>query len=60
VTPQIIGAGVGALQSAFLNSFKWVYVTAAVISAVAAIASCFLINPARDLNNHVDAPLEEN
>ncbi|KIW07205.1 uncharacterized protein PV09_02070 [Verruconis gallopava] len=59
VTPQIIGAGVAALQKAFLNSFKWVYVAAAVISAVAAIASCFLINPVKDLNNHVDAPLDE-
>lgn len=37
VTPQIIGAGVGALKQAFLESFKWVYVAAAVISAVSAI-----------------------
>jgi hypothetical protein len=77
VTPQIIGAGVAALKNAFLHSFKWVYVAAAVISAVSAIgelthsrdprwhilsvlvASCFLVNPAKDLNNHVDAPLED-
>jgi hypothetical protein len=59
VNGRIIGAGVEALHRAFQDSFKWVYVAAAVISAVCAIVSCFLINPAQDLNNHVDAPLEE-
>jgi hypothetical protein len=59
VTPQIIGAGVGALHVAFQESFRWVYIAAAVISAVCVITSCFLVNPKSDLNNHVDAPLEK-
>jgi len=37
VTPEIIGAGVTALKTSFLQSFKWVYVAAAVLSAVGAI-----------------------
>jgi len=59
VTPQIVGAGVHALQSAYLASFKGVWIAAAVFSGVTVIGSCFIINPKGDLNNHVDAPLEE-
>lgn len=59
VTPQIIGAGIDGLHKAFQESFKSVYVAAAVISAVATIISVFLINPKADLNNHVDFALEE-
>jgi hypothetical protein len=50
VTPQIIGAGVGALKDAFLNSFKWVYVAAAVISAVSAIGKPNKRNPMKRLS----------
>lgn len=34
VTPQIIGAGVHALQESYLASFKNVWIAAAVISGV--------------------------
>jgi hypothetical protein len=37
VTPQIIGAGVRALQGAYLHAFRLVWVTAGVFSFVAAI-----------------------
>jgi hypothetical protein len=37
ITPQIIGAGVQALQEAYLQSFKGVWIAAAVISGVATI-----------------------
>ena len=59
VTPQIIGAGVHALQTSYLSSFKNVWIAAAVIAGVTVIACCFILNPSKDLNNHVDAPLED-
>lgn len=34
VTPEIIGAGVHTLQEAYLNSFKGVWIAAAVLSGV--------------------------
>jgi hypothetical protein len=37
VTPQIIGAGVGALKHAYLISFRGIWITAAVFSFVTAI-----------------------
>ena len=37
ITPQIIGAGVQALQEAYLQSFKGVWIAAAVMSGVATI-----------------------
>lgn len=37
VTPQIIGAGVHALQTAFLASFKNVWIAAAVFAGVTVI-----------------------
>ncbi|KAK5069235.1 hypothetical protein LTR64_008610 [Lithohypha guttulata] len=58
-TPQIIGAGVHALQIAYLASFRGVWIAAAVFAGVTVIASCFIVNPKKDLNNHVDAPLED-
>ncbi|KAH9207578.1 major facilitator superfamily domain-containing protein [Leptodontidium sp. 2 PMI_412] len=59
VTPQIIGAGVTALQESYLQSFRYIWLCAGVLSAVASISALFLINPAKDMNMHVDAPLEE-
>lgn len=58
VTPQIIGAGVAALRSAYLTSFKGVWIAAAVMSGVATIAACFFVEP-KTITMHVDAPLEE-
>lgn len=43
VTPQIIGAGVHALQSSFLASFRNVWITAAVISAVTVLGKLFRV-----------------
>ncbi|KAK3081972.1 hypothetical protein LTS18_009553, partial [Coniosporium uncinatum] len=37
VTPEIIGVGITALKTAYMQSFKRVYVAAAVLSAVGAI-----------------------
>lgn len=41
VTPQIIGAGVHALQGAYLVSFRGVWIAAAVFSAVTVIGKWF-------------------
>lgn len=59
ISPQIIGAAVGGLKHAYLESFRPVWITAAALSGVATVAACFLINPKKDFNMHVDAPLEE-
>ncbi|KAK5954684.1 hypothetical protein OHC33_004408 [Knufia fluminis] len=59
VTREILGAGVHALLNAHLVSLRGVWIAAAVFSGDTVIGSCFIINPKSDLNNHVDAPLEE-
>lgn len=59
LTPQIIGAAAQGLQEAYLISFRYIWVTAAAFSAAAALASAFMVNPRKDLNMHVDAPLRE-
>jgi hypothetical protein len=43
VTPQIIGAGVHALQTSYLKAFKDVWIAAAVFSAVATIGEFALV-----------------
>ncbi|PVH83866.1 MFS general substrate transporter [Cadophora sp. DSE1049] len=60
VSPQIIKAGAAALKQAYLVSFRGVWIAAGVLSFVTLIASCFFINPKKDLNMHVDAPLDDN
>ena len=59
VTPEIIAAGLHGLKLTFLISYRYVWIAAGAFSFVAAIASCFLINPKNDLSMHVDAPLED-
>jgi hypothetical protein len=58
VTPEIIEAGVLGLKTAYLYSFRYVWITTAVVAAVGAVVACFTINPKNDFNMHVDAPLE--
>ncbi len=58
VTPGIIAAGLRGLKSTYLASYRYFWIAAGAFFFVAAIASCFLINP-KDLNMHVDAPLED-
>jgi hypothetical protein len=58
VTPEIIAAGLHGLKSTFLISYRYVWIAAGAFAFVAAIGSCFLINP-KELNMHVDAPLED-
>jgi hypothetical protein len=43
VTPQIIGAGVNALKTAFAASFRNVWIAAAALSGVATIGEFFLL-----------------
>ncbi|PVH69618.1 MFS general substrate transporter [Cadophora sp. DSE1049] len=59
VDPVVILAGVRGLKEAYLASFRYIWVTAAIFSAIAAFGALFIINPTKDLNMHVDAPLEE-
>ncbi|RVX74921.1 hypothetical protein B0A52_01198 [Exophiala mesophila] len=58
ITPEIIAAGTQALREAYLGSFRSVWIATSCFSAVSIIVSCFLVNPAKDLNNHIDNPAE--
>ncbi|KAL6245159.1 hypothetical protein RBB50_007934 [Rhinocladiella similis] len=58
VTTEIIGAAVHALKEAYLGSFHSVWIAAACLSACGLIGSWFIINPTKDLNNHIDNPAE--
>lgn len=59
VTPEMIGAGVHGLKLAYQASFRGVWIFAAAFSAAAFVASCFLVDPKNELNEHIDAPLDE-
>jgi len=54
VTPEIIGVGITALKTAYMQSFKRVYVAAAVLSAVGAISmstACSMPNMATNFDS---------
>jgi len=59
VTPQIIQAGVLGLQTAYLHSFKYVWIVGACFSGLGLVVAFFTLNPKADLNMHVDAPLDD-
>ncbi|KAJ9632754.1 hypothetical protein H2204_007629 [Knufia peltigerae] len=58
INKEIIGAAAHALKGAYLDSFHSVWVATACLSACGLIASWFIINPSKDLNNHIDNPAE--
>ncbi|RSL83331.1 hypothetical protein CEP51_004575 [Fusarium floridanum] len=58
VTPQIIQAGVHGLQQAYITSLRPLHGFGLALSAIAVIASFFIIDPKRDFNMNVDAPLD--
>ncbi|KAH6986962.1 major facilitator superfamily domain-containing protein [Ilyonectria destructans] len=59
VTPQIISAGAHGLKTAYVSSLRYLWVVSGAFALLAAISSCFFINPKRDLSLlHVDVPLE--
>lgn len=59
VTAEIIEAGVLGLKTAYLHSFKYVWIIGAAFSGIGLVVAFFTINPKNDLNMHVDAPLED-
>ncbi|KAJ6437285.1 siderophore iron transporter [Purpureocillium lavendulum] len=59
VTGPMIEAGVDALVNTYLSGFHHVWIAGACFAAVAAISACFLYDPVKEFNFHVDAPMEE-
>ncbi|ORY58183.1 major facilitator superfamily domain-containing protein [Pseudomassariella vexata] len=59
VTGDIIQAGAGALLETYSVGFRWVWVAAGSLTAVAAIAAMFLVDPKAEFNMHIDAPVEK-
>ena len=58
VTPQIIGAGVAALQQAFTDAIRVVFIIAACFGAVACLLCCCLESLREFMDYVVDAPVE--
>ncbi|KAJ4195440.1 hypothetical protein NW767_009762 [Fusarium falciforme] len=58
VTPQIIQAGAHGLQQAYITSLRPLHGFGLALSAIAVIASFFIIDPKHDFNMNVDAPLD--
>ena len=59
VTPSVIAEGVGALQRAFADAIRVIFIIAAPFGIVAVIACCFLGDLKETMNYHVDAPVEK-
>ncbi|KAK5307007.1 hypothetical protein LTR99_002699 [Exophiala xenobiotica] len=59
VTPEIIAAGVRGLLSAFVQAFRYVWVTAGALSLAVTILAFFLKNPKSEFTVHIDAPAEK-
>ncbi|KAJ9603759.1 hypothetical protein H2200_011945 [Cladophialophora chaetospira] len=59
VTPTVIAEGASALQQAFADSLRIVFIIAVPFGAAAAVACLFLGDVRKTMNYHVDAPLEE-
>lgn len=59
VTPEIIAKGAGALQQAYADSIRVVFIIAAPFALLACIASFFLGDLKKTMNYRVEAPVEE-
>lgn len=59
ISPSIIALGVAALQQAFADSLRNIYIIAAAFGVVACVACCFLGDMRKTMNYHVDAPVED-
>lgn len=59
VSPSIISAGVLALQQAFADSLRVIYIIAASFGVAACVACLFLGDMRKTMNYHVDAPVED-
>ncbi|KAK1496159.1 PEP5 [Colletotrichum tamarilloi] len=59
VTLDIIQAGAGALLQTYSLGFRYVWIAAGSITAVAAIGAFFLVELENEFNMHIDAPAEK-
>lgn len=59
VSPSIISAAATALQQAFADSVRIVYIIAVPFGVIACVACCFLGDMKKTMNYRVDAPVED-
>lgn len=59
VSPEIVAQGVLALQHAYVDAIRVVFIIAAPFGAVACIGCYFLGDLKQTMNYHVDAPVEK-
>lgn len=59
VNTAVIAAGLKAVKVTYLLGYRYVWITSAIFSAAGVIAACFLLQPKKDMNMHVDAPLDD-
>lgn len=59
VTPTIVAQGVRALQQAYVDAIRIVFIIAVPFGVLACIACCFLGDLKQAMNYHVDAPVEK-
>lgn len=58
VNDKIVAAGMGALQQAYADGYRVVYIIAAPFAALGCVLCCFLPSVKNIMNYHVDAPIE--
>jgi hypothetical protein len=58
VTPNIIAQGARALQQAYADSIRIVFIISAPFGVVALVACWFLGDLKKTMNSHIDAPVE--
>lgn len=59
VTPTVVQQGSGALEQAYADSLRVIFIIVAPLGVVACVASFFMANMRNTMNYHVDAPAEE-
>ncbi|KAH7634619.1 major facilitator superfamily domain-containing protein [Sordaria sp. MPI-SDFR-AT-0083] len=59
VTADIIQVGVIALQDTYVMAFRHVWIAGACFVALAALVSLLLLDPKKEFNMHIDAPVEK-
>ena len=59
VTPAAIAQGARALQQAYADAIRIIFIIAVPFGVVACITCCFLGDLKETMNYHVDAPVEE-
>ena len=57
-SPSIIAAGTDAMLHTYTLGFRYIWISGGAFAVVAAIVACFLFDPTKEFNSHIDAPME--